>query len=186
MSLLVVVPLRSFRLGKTRLAPGLSDGERRNLGLRLAERVLSSVDGAGFQAMVVTADAEVAAWAEKQGHLLVDDPGTGLSDACWAGVAEAGSRRWAVIHGDLPLVTARDIGAVAALVDAGRDVIAPSSDGGTTVLSARRRVEFSYGPASFHRHLPRLDDPVVVVRKGLLHDLDTMADFVSAERAGAL
>ena len=186
MSLLAVVPLRSFRLGKLRLAHDLTDEQRHRLGTRLAEAVVSAVDTAGFDTVVVTSDDEVVRWARGRGCGVVADPGTGLDDACRAGVASAGGTRWAVVHGDLPLVTGRDMEIVAALVDAGRDVIAPSSDGGTSVLSARGPVDFAYGPASFHRHLPRLDDPVVVARRGLLHDLDTMADFESARRAGAI
>ncbi len=184
MSLLVVVPLRSFRLGKTRLAAELSDERRQMLGSTLAETVSTAIREAGLTAAVVTADDEVAEWASLRGHLLVDDPGTGLDAACRAGVMTA-PRRWAVVHGDLPLVSGADMEFLADLVRAGRDVIAPSSDGGTTVLSARGPIEFAYGPASFHRHLPQLDDPVVVARRGLLHDLDSIADFESAARAGA-
>jgi 2-phospho-L-lactate guanylyltransferase (CobY/MobA/RfbA family) len=90
-----------------------------------------------------------------------------------------------VIHADLPLVTTADLEAVTAPVAAGRDVIAPSSDGGTSVLSSARPIRFSYGPASFHRHLARLDDPVIVTRTGLLHDLDTPRDYRSAAVLGA-
>lgn len=186
MTLLVVVPIRSFRLGKTRLAAELPQPRRQELGAQLARAVVAAVEGAGLHAAVVTADDEVAAWANERQLRIVTDPGGGLDTACRAGVEAAGSGRWAVVHGDLPLVTARDLEVVAHLVTAGHDVIAPSSDGGTTVLSARRPIEFAYGPASFHRHLPRLDDPVIVARRGFLHDLDTMADLDSALQAGAL
>ncbi len=186
MTVLVVVPIRSFRLGKTRLAAELPPQRRQELGAQLARTVISAIDGAGLRAAVVTADDEVAAWATDCQLRLVIDPGGGLDAACRAGVEAAGPSRWAVVHGDLPLVTTRDFEVIAHLVRAGRDVIAPSSDGGTTLLSARRPVEFAYGPASFHRHLLRLDNPVIVARRGLLHDLDTRADFDSARQAGAL
>lgn len=184
--MLVIIPIRSFRLGKTRLATELSEDRRQALGRRLADRVASAVADAGMQSVTVTADPEVAEWAEGRGLRVVEDPNLGLDSACRAGVAAAGRDRWVVVHADLPLVTTRDFAAVRSLVTLGRDVIAPSSDGGTSILSARRPVDFSYGPASFHRHLTRLDDPVVLARRGLLHDLDTMADFDSAREAGAL
>jgi 2-phospho-L-lactate guanylyltransferase (CobY/MobA/RfbA family) len=59
-------------------------------------------------------------------------------------------------------------------------MIAPSNDGGTSLLGASRRIRFAYGPASFHRHLLRLRDPRVVVRLGLALDLDDASDLEAA------
>ena len=180
-----IVPIRSFRLGKQRLAPHLTDPERRFLAAVLAERVTHAATAAGLSPLVVTADPEVASWSEQRDFEVVTDPGRGLDDACDAGVAAA-DERWVVIHSDLPLVGAEDMAVVAGLLDTGRDVIAPSSDGGTSVLSSTDSVRFSYGPGSFHRHLAQLPDPVVLARTGFLHDLDTPRDFESASRLGAL
>ncbi|HEX6947495.1 MAG TPA: 2-phospho-L-lactate guanylyltransferase [Acidimicrobiia bacterium] len=186
MSPFAIVPIRSFRLGKSRLAPHLTEERRRALATSLAAKVTEAAVVAGMTPLVITADDEVAAWAAEFGHRVVPDPGGGLDEACRAGVSASGRDRWVVVHSDLPLIAAEDLVAVADLVAAGRDVIAPSSDGGTSVLSSAGTMAFSYGPGSFHRHLARLTDPVIVVRTGLLHDLDTPRDFESATRLGAL
>jgi 2-phospho-L-lactate guanylyltransferase (CobY/MobA/RfbA family) len=83
---------------------------------------------------------------------------------------------------DLPLLDVGDVSVLREAVASGRDVIAPSSDGGTSAISSTDAVLFSFGAASFHRHLPRLTDPVIVARVGLLHDLDSGKDLRSALR----
>src|SRR5690606_35677285 len=81
---------------------------------------------------------------------------------------------------DLPLVTPEDIRAAAALLEAGNSHIAPSDDGGTSLIGGHRPCRFAYGPGSFHRHLARADDPAVIVRRGLALDLDRPGDFEAA------
>jgi 2-phospho-L-lactate guanylyltransferase (CobY/MobA/RfbA family) len=39
---------------------------------------------------------------------------------------------------------------------------------------------FRYGPGSFRRHLALYPEAAIVVRLGLLHDVDTYADLDSA------
>jgi 2-phospho-L-lactate guanylyltransferase (CobY/MobA/RfbA family) len=73
-----------------------------------------------------------------------------------------------------------DLEVVVSAVESGREVIAPSSDGGTSALSARAPIEFAYGSASFHRHLTRLTEPMVVIRPGLLQDIDSPQDLTAA------
>lgn len=177
-----VIPVRSFRLGKQRLSGAVDQGRREELGRALADRVATIVGRAGLTPVVVTADPEVTRWATSAGHQVVADPGGGLDLACGAGVdfARDGGDRWMVLHADLPLLTAGDIEALIEPIGRGADVIAPSADGGTTALSAAGRFDFAYGPGSFHRHLARLTDPVVIARTGLLHDLDSPADLISA------
>jgi 2-phospho-L-lactate/phosphoenolpyruvate guanylyltransferase len=179
-----VIPVRSFRFGKKRLSGTIDPGRREELGRALADRVAALVEKAGLAPLIVTADPEVAAWAGSAGYPLVPDPGRGLDAACEQGVAwvESTGARWIVIHSDLPLLGTDDLAALIGPMDRGADVIAPSADGGTTAMSATGRVAFSYGPGSFHRHLRRLTDPVVVARTGLLHDLDSPNDLVSAAR----
>ena len=116
-----IIPVRSFRLGKQRLASQLSGRERMFLAALLAERVTHAATAAGLVPLVVTADAEVATWAEERKFEVVDDPGGGLDRACHAGVAASEGRRWAIIHSDLPLVTDLDLATVADLLASGRD-----------------------------------------------------------------
>lgn len=131
--------------------------------------------------VIVTADADVAFWATGQGFPSIPDPGQGLDAAAASGVewAMMSQSRWIVLHADLPLLTTDDLAALAATRG---DVIAPSADGGTSAISATHPLEFGYGPGSFHRHLSRLDSPVIVSRIGLLHDVDSPADLRSVQR----
>jgi 2-phospho-L-lactate guanylyltransferase (CobY/MobA/RfbA family) len=61
-------------------------------------------------------------------------------------------------------------------------VIAPSADGGTSVLGGQGDARFGYGPGSFHLHLRRFPEAEIVTRPGLLHDVDSPADLESARR----
>jgi 2-phospho-L-lactate guanylyltransferase (CobY/MobA/RfbA family) len=128
---------------------------------------------------VVTADPEVAGWAESAGVATHPDPGQGLSQAALAGVEWAldSHGSWLVIHSDLPLLTSVDVAALAGVLELGRPVIAPSADGGTSAIGWDRGLGFSFGVASFHRHLVSLDDPVIVSRRGLLLDVDSPRDL---------
>ncbi|MCI0424912.1 MAG: NTP transferase domain-containing protein [Actinobacteria bacterium] len=177
-----VIPVRSFREGMSRLAPRLTAQRRAEIGEKVADRVLETTRSAGLHPLVVTRDEEVELWATARGVDHVGDPGTGLDDAATSGVEWALSREssWLVLHADLPLVAIADLEQLLATIGLGRPVIAPSADGGTTAISSVGRFRFGFGPGSFRRHLGRLDDPVIVVRNGLLHDLDTTVDLEAA------
>lgn len=175
-----VLPIRSFRLGKRRLQHTLNDDQRHRLGRALAVHVLSVVVETGLDPLVVTSDPEVAAWTESEGHTALGDSDDGLNGAARVGIARADDQPWVVLHCDLPLLRVSDLLSVVSAIEAGRDVIAPSSDGGTSALSATHPIRFGYGPGSFHSHLARLEDPLIVITTGLLHDVDTPEDLVSA------
>ena len=177
-----IIPVRSFHLGKQRLATTLEPARREELGRALTGHVAGIVEEVGLVPLIVTADPLVAHWAVTAGFGTVPDPGEGLDAACAAGVTWAGlsGSAWLVIHSDLPLLLPTDLEVVVSAVDSGREVIAPSSDGGTSVLSARAPIEFAYGSASFHRHLTRLTEPMVVIRPGLLQDIDSPQDLTAA------
>lgn len=148
----------------------------------MAERTLEATEEALFLPAIVTAAADVTAWAETLGLLVIPEDGPGLDRAAAAGVAWAQERglRWMILHADLPLIAPEELAAIRIVVEAGGDLIAPSSDGGTTVIAGRSRFAFAYGPGSFHRHLARLSDPVVTTSTGTLHDLDSPDDLIGA------
>ncbi len=179
MPTVVIIPVKSFRLGKRRLATALVDAQRSRLGRALANHVAETVEEAGLLAVFVTDDPEVAAWAASTGFPSLPEPGQGLNVAAAAGVewADQSRSRWIILHSDLPLLRAGDL---RALVEVDGDVIAPSSDGGTSAISTRRPIEFAFGPASFHKHLPQLDSPQIVIRPGFLLDIDSPDDLTSA------
>ena len=109
----------------------------------------------------------------------------GLDGAARAGVKEARRRglAWAIVHGDLPLVSAEDLRVVAAGIPAEGLLLAPSYDGGTNVLASELDdFAFAYGRGSFRRHLARAAayPTRVLVRAGLALDLDSAADLRAA------
>lgn len=179
---MVVVPVKSFETGKERLASVLDGPARQLLTRAMADHVVKTVEDSGLLPLVVTDSAEVAQWAALRGLPIVPDPDRGLNAAAAAGIswAEASESRWLVLHADLPLLAPSDIEALVSPLRADLQPIAPSADGGTSALGGDEQMSFSYGKASFHRHLPRLGSPRVVVTRGLAHDVDTPQDLASA------
>lgn len=186
MPTIAVIPVKSFALGKQRLASALDPGRRAALARGLADHVATTVSDAGVMPLIVTADAHVAEWATRAGFPSVADPGVGLDAAASAGVAWADQAQseWLVLHADLPLIGADDITALLRAMEDG-PVIAPSSDGGTSAIGTRGPRDFSFGPASFHRHLKLLPDAEVLMRPGLLLDIDSGSDLEAAMSAPA-
>lgn len=182
MPTVVIIPIKSFRLGKQRLSTALDDERRQILGRALAGHTAGVVEAVGLLPLVVTADSQVAEWATRMGFPSLPDSGTGLTDAARVGTewARATQSRWLVLHGDLPLLTPSDVRAVTDPIGDGHQVIAPSSDGGTSAIGANGEFRFEFGVGSFHRHLPRLVDARVVVRTGLALDVDSPDDLIAA------
>jgi len=185
---LAIIPLKGFEDAKQRLH--LPDGMREELARAVAGHVVKACDGAGFALVVVTGSETVGEWAAGLDLEAVDDPANGgLDGAAARGVALAVDRGvpWAVIHGDLPLLTPPDLELVASGLSTGRVVAAPSRDGGTNVLAASGPFSFRYGPGSFHRHLQAAagTPTVVVVRPGTAIEIDTLPDLEAAARLPA-
>ncbi len=150
----VVLPIRSFLLGKARLATELDDAARAELGRRLADRVADAA--APYPVVVVTSAPEVRAWVSQRDFAVLDDPGS-LDAAAQAGQAHLwgmGLARVVVAHADL--ARARSLTRLAG--DGARPIAALvpcHRDDGTNVLAvpADAPFRFSYGPDSFRRHL---------------------------------
>jgi 2-phospho-L-lactate guanylyltransferase len=179
-----ILPVKSFRLGKGRMAEHLSVEERSDLGQRLTERTATLAIDAGMVPVLVAGDGDVAAWALRLGMPSIPDPGQGLSTAAESGVqwANASNSPWMVVHVDLPLLRLGELEEAVALLGEAGFVIAPSADGGTSALGGHGPATFSYGPGSFQAHLARFPGARVITRLGLLHDVDSLADLISARR----
>ena len=152
------------------------------LGEAFAVHTADTAAAAGMIPLIVAGDLEVAEWALIRGIPTVDDLGDNLSAAAAAGVewAKAADCLWLVVHCDLPLLTVGELLELAETLESFGAVIAPSADGGTSALGGRESVEFAYGPGSFHRHLARIPEAIVIARTGLLHDVDSPNDLISA------
>lgn len=186
MEVLAAVPVRQAISPKTRLATVLSSRTRRLLSLEMAARVVAAIEEAGARPLVLAADQGVVDWACERGWQAIRDRAPSLNAAAAGAVAEATRRKvgWMIVHADLPLLTAAELRDGLAAVGSGNWVLAPSSDGGTSLIggSGDPHFDFAYGDGSFHRHLARLRRrPVkVVFRLGLALDLDRPSDLAAA------
>ncbi len=182
MSVLAAVPVKRFFVAKRRLSPFLSRRARSQLGRDLATHTLETVQRAGAMPLVLAADGEVAAWAETHGWASEIDREGGLDGAAAFAAARAAARGepWVIIHADLPLLVPEDVTVALNALERGLSPIAPTDDGGTSLIGGNRPLRFSYGPGSFHRHLAQVTSAEVIVRLGLVLDLDHPADFSAA------
>jgi 2-phospho-L-lactate guanylyltransferase len=185
MSCWVIIPVKSFALGKSRLAAVLSADQRAALNRRLFGRVLKAAQS-HFNAnriVIVTADAFLLPLIRGQGlHGLQDPPG-GLNAALALGsrhALERGASALLVLASDLPLVTADDVAALTVLLQAPCCVIAPDeAEQGTNALAlAPPDLDFfRFGTGSFQAHLAaaraRGRSVRILRRAGLAQDLDT-------------
>ena len=177
----MLVPVKSFRQAKVRLAPALSERERAELARTMATRVLAAAHA--LPVAVVCDDDDVAEWATTNGAEVVWRPGLGLNGAVTDGVDHLmrahGAIEVVVAHGDLPL--ADDLTRVTGF--AGVTLVPDRHDDGTNVLCVPTGAgfTFAYGPGSFVRHreeADRLRLPYRVLRDPRLGwDVDVPADL---------
>lgn len=179
---LAAVPVKRFFVAKRRLAPVLDAETRSALGRDLALHTLEAMAATGVDPLVLAADEEVADWAKHQGYTASVDQGEGLDEAARGAARRAASddRPWMIVHADLPLLTPADVAVAIDVLAHGATVIAPSNDGGTSLIGGGQPIPFAYGPGSFRRHLAALDDPTILVRLGLALDLDDPSDLQAA------
>lgn len=175
-----LIPVKSFRVGKSRLAGALSDAEREDLARTLAAAVVRAC--AGLSPHVVCEDPDVAAWARSPGADVIVPPTAGLNAVVRHGVKALGGRghrRVLVAHADLA-----EPDSLPELDELDGTVLVPdlTLDGTNVVrVDTAAGFRFSYGPNSFARHLSeaeRIGGPVHVVRDhGLALDLDDPGDI---------
>jgi 2-phospho-L-lactate guanylyltransferase len=182
----VLVPVKSFRAAKLRLAPVLDAKARESLARALASRVIAAAAPLGV--LVVCDDEQVATWASDHGARVAWTPGLGLSAAVMAGVAQLlaeGIDLAVVAHADLPFATGlAGLGApslVTLVPDRRRD--------GTNVavVPTAAGFRFAYGPGSFERHrseAARLGLPCeIIYDRRLAIDIDLPEDLTLANVA---
>jgi len=176
----VLVPVKSFRIAKARLAPALDPAARARLARSMAEHVVLAA--APLPVAVVCDDPDVARWARTLGASVIDEPGKGLNGAVTAGVAHlrrAGIGEVVVAHGDLPW--AKSFEQITGFD--GITLVPDRHHDGTNVVCLPPGVDlvFSYGPGSFHRHLALATDSGAAVRvlrpPELTWDVDVPSDL---------
>ena len=176
----VLIPVKSFRHAKGRLAEVLDSDQRQRLARRMASAVAAAA--APLRAWVVCDDHDVADWACAAGAGVIWRPANGLNAAVAAGTEFLAGRGVAVAiiaHGDLPLAVE-----LAWVADADGVTIVPDRRGdGTNVLAVPTDAgfTFAYGLGSAERHrveATRLGLPIRTVDDDRLGwDVDTPDDL---------
>jgi 2-phospho-L-lactate/phosphoenolpyruvate guanylyltransferase len=192
--IVAVVPVRSLRNGKTRLAPVLAPEAREKLLRHAAERVIRAAVESGTidTILVVSPEHEALAWAAdlddsvstmSQRH---DQPGlNGAVDAGRDWARTVGATAIVSLFADLPLVRPGDIRGLTARLEP--VVLGPDRRGeGTNALLLRLagrgpEFRFAFGKRSLVKHLQearRLGlDVAVHDSPGIGFDLDTPDDW---------
>jgi 2-phospho-L-lactate guanylyltransferase len=160
MKLWLIVPVKPFDQGKSRLAPILEPAGRATLNRQLLAHVLSTAQSSGLLAgmLVISRDERVLLQAQTLGADILLEMGDNLNMALVQASQQAsnyGADAVLVLPADLPLLTVDDIRQLHGLGAEGAGVvIAPSHDGGTNALLLRPpgAIKFAFGPHSFLRH----------------------------------
>ena len=191
MSLWLVVPVKSLRLGKSRLSPALDAGQRFALSQALLLRTLQQAQRfPGLdRTLVVSACEESCDFARaRAAQVLAESPPGGLNDAleqAQAALRGRGATCMLTIPCDLPLLDTEDLRRLGD-VPTGFIALAPDrARRGTNgiCLPAQLAFEFRFGPDSFERHLDgvrRLGmQSTIVEREGLAFDIDVPDDLAA-------
>jgi 2-phospho-L-lactate guanylyltransferase len=196
MDLWAVVPVKERDRAKERLAPLLPSELRQALVLAMLEDVLTALAAAPDLAglIVVTVDRQARRLASRYGARIVE---TGARDAHTGAVSAAAGLLAAERHGgmltvpgDIPLVTADEIGrVVAAHRPAPSFTIVPSHDEGGSnaiLLSPPDAVPLRFGVDSFFPHLRAAEmrgiRPTMLRLPGIALDIDNPQDLAAFAR----
>lgn len=192
MTLWVIVPVKPFRRGKSRLSGVLTEEERAQLNHALLENTLHALTGNRDinEVMVVTRDSAAIALTRECGFrtLQEDDENSDLNLALTraAKVAQFAGATWIlVLPADLPLLKP---GTIASLLRQKKGspaiLIAPDrrEDGTNALLmSPPDALRFEFGAQSFHKHVKQAQErklPVQIIHdKALELDLDIPDDL---------
>ncbi len=200
MSLWIIVPVKPFNEGKSRLAACISPQQRRALNRELLTRTLAAINQAHLDAeiLVVSRDTNALAAAKRAGSRALAEESQPYSPSDTdsepqLNAALTQAARYAATHGatkvlilptDIPNLTAEDVRTMASPSNPDPQIIiAPSRDGGTNalLLQPAQAIPFAFGPDSFQRHQRLAAEagiPVQVVESdSLLFDIDLPEDY---------
>lgn len=190
MSVWIIIPVRPFGEGKSRLADVLPPAEREAFNRRMFAHVLGIAAAVVSSAriLVVSRAAEVCDLAKAAGAIFLEECGHTLNAALVQAAAyarEQGATAVLSLSTDLPLLETDDL---LAMLDAASDapvcVIAPDhADLGTNALlvSPPAAIPYLYGENSASAHRQAAEEArlrvACVRRPGLQRDVDTEEDF---------
>jgi len=197
--LIAIIPVRSFRTGKTRLATAIDDDTRADLIRRMLNQALQASTYADVFAeiAVISLDPEVLGWVTTHWPRITplqqNELAPGLIPALELGRDYASSQEsdgFAILFPDLPVLEPADLHAL--IAPKSQIVIAPDqARTGTNALLIRNQpvdpgsFTFQFGVESFPRHLEAARslglDPAIVATAGLAFDLDTPAHLAAIQ-----
>lgn len=185
----LVIPVKSLRDGKSRLACALEPVQRRAFMDRLLVHILNQA--AAFpgldRTLVVSACGETRTRATVLGAQVLNESGCGLNSAMKQAqtyIRQRGATQMLVVPSDLPFICTEDLQYLSRLAMSKVIVVAPDrSLHGTNGLCFDAALEFGFefGPDSYARHTDsarRLQrGHAVAKRSGLAFDVDTPHDL---------
>lgn len=186
----IVVPLKRLAAAKTRLAPALSARDRRELMRSMLRHVLAAaLDARAGPVWLASSDPEAPDLAAAAGCGLVSDQGLPWNEGLAAAITALGPPPAVLfLAGDLPHLTAAEVGRLASETRLAGVVIGRAHDGGTNALGLNpaNAIQPCFGAgASAAAHTSRAAAAGIRARlldlPGVALDVDTAAD---AERAG--
>ena len=190
MTVTAVLPFRSIDSAKSRMAPLLSEEERREFAARLLERTLLALGHAARidSVVLVSPDPLARALARSGGHEALDDGGVELNAAIALGVRRAamsGASAVLILPVDLAEVSAANIDALLSGWSGSDPGILASPSGGTSALLVPLPCDFTpqFGANSAAAHHTELSSNGAAVQElssPLAADLDTPEDLRSA------
>ncbi len=188
--ILAAVPVKKLSEAKSRLSVRLSPDERTALARALLEQTVAALRESGVVDRIALATPEPDLAAEMSAEFLPDRGS--LNQAL------RGAVNWAlgssatgllIVPGDLPLISASAVQALAEAAGAGPAVeIVATQDGGTgaLLLTPPDVIPPAFGDRSFDRHLALARERAVPVARrsidAFAYDLDTVEDL---EKFGA-
>ncbi len=192
-----VIPVKSLRDAKSRLAGRFDEGTRIDLARALLRDALElAVATPSLEWFVVTSDEEAAASAGDAGLEVIDEDGRGLNEALETAARVANERAagsLTVVPCDVPLATPYDLGD---LLDTGATsdvvVVPAGNDGGTNglYLSPPNLIQPRFGPSSLDAHIALAEKQgfrcTILALPRLALDIDTPEDvdrFLAHPRA---
>ena len=187
MSVVVLIPLKPPSEAKERLSGILTHDERRELAEATLRTVVRAVTATGLSLAVVTPDTATAAALLPPGVPVIAESADarGLSAQIEHALAQpfvASFDHVLILHADLPLASAEELGLLAAQASAGVTMV-ESADGGTNALLAPLPLGFRlhYGKGSFAKHRAAAKAAGLAVQAfvspALALDLDTPDDL---------
>lgn len=161
----IVIPMKSPKRAKQRLATHLSNTERESLALALFKKTLAFFQQhfPHLETLVVSESKSVLVLAETyDAHTLFDDGRQGLNGALnractW--VKQAGFTQQLIIPSDIAVLDQMEITALLQASENAQVVIALAKDGGTNALltSPPDAIDFMYGHHSAQKHKSKAD-----------------------------